>query len=571
MKNFSNRMLLALLLAPIGSHAQQLEWAYSIQHTGVQNNAQFLTSNGANFAICGSVASNVSYDLINQNMANSGYEAFVGYYNANAEIQWSVAQPDGGYVERIATMYMDDAGALYTVGRFSGTLDFDPGPATNNLSAILGDVFMQKFDNSGNLVWASHTSCDGAPRKMAMKSNGNLVVIGRLQDTTTAYLYDGSPRPLEKGVYLLEFATNGDVVEAYSLATPDSFNDQTAITIDENDNIYIGCSVDGNMDLDLKAGVLSESSNSGYDCVLVKYDANYNYLWHKRFGDVPSSGPDGWDFINDLKFDNGYLYATGWFTWTTDFDPDDNPAQWVYTAGTGSQTPDGFVVKYDPNGVIQWVQEAGGHPSIPTNTDVWFTDLVVHNGQIVVSGELNGGADFDGSASDFILNTADNGLALCYAQYDTDGNFQTAWLIDGIVSANEKERGIEQLADGIVAYGTFQKKCDFDPLAGNFILSTDSTGQFYVADNDLFVAHYSIDGIGGIEESTAEEMRAYPNPTSGLVLIQSECVLGEIKVRNTQGILVSTHQGNTVDLQSQPAGIYFLEFEGATPLRVVKQ
>lgn len=571
MKGLSKLLGLSLgICCTTSGWAQQLEWAYSIQDIGVQNNAQSIAANGNNFAICGSVNNAASYDLINQNPAYSGAKCFVAYYNENAEIQWMVPQPTDGTFERVSALNMNASGALYAIGRFNGTQDFDPGAGTTQLTSNWSDVFVQKFDNAGNFQWVGHARCDGQPRTSAIKSNGNIVVIGRLQDTTTVVLTGGSSVPLEKGVFIIEFAANGDAIAAYSLATPDSFSDQTAIAIDANDNVYIGCSVDGNMDLDLKSGVLAETSNSGYDCVLVKYDANYDYVWHKRFGDAQTSAPDGWDFINDLKVYDGYLYATGWFTWTTDFDPDNNPGQWVYTADDNTQSPDGFVVKYGLDGTIQWVQEAGGHPSIVTNTDVWYQDMVIANGQIIVSGELNGTADFDGSANDFILGTADNGLGLCYVHYDTDGNFQNAWLIDGIVSANEKPRGIELLANGFVAYGTFQKECDFDPGPGQFILETDPNGPFYSADNDLFVAHYSISGIGGIQAQELSPLKAWPNPTEGIVFLSSEVQFEGGKVFDIYGKECGEFDGTIVDLSAQPAGIYVIKIPGRAPIRIVK-
>ena len=54
-----------------------------------------------------------------------------------------------------SSVAVDSSGNIYTTGTFQGTVDFDPGAGTTNLTSIGGyDVFVSKLDSSGNLVWA---------------------------------------------------------------------------------------------------------------------------------------------------------------------------------------------------------------------------------------------------------------------------------------------------------------------------------------------------------------------------------------------------------------------------------
>lgn len=546
------------------SKGQELDWAYSLKDKSVQNFASHIASNGKSFAIVASVNTNVNYDVASGNQAYKGPANVVAKYDSKCKIEWVIEHPGGGnqYLTRLVAM--DNAGNVYACGRFSGTKDFDPTSGISNFTAALGSVYIQKLDDNGKLVWVGHISVDGEPVKMGIKSNGNIVVVGRSQDPSTATLSGGATVTVEKGVFILEYGPGGEALNAYGIPTPSSFNNNLGLAIDGNDNVYIGASIDGTMNMDLKKGTLPDTSFSGYDVVIAKYDKNFNYKWHRVFGDKPTSGPDGWDMVNSLAIGkDGYLYAAGWFTWTTDFDPDKNPGLWVKTASTKSQSPDGFLIKYDTSGVIQWIQEAGGHTTITGNADINFMDMVVENNQIIVYGTINGSADFDGTANDLILKTKDNGLGLCIAQYSNTGGLTGAWLLDGNL-ANENPSGIEKLDDGIVAYGTFQKKLDSDLSAATKYLQTDSTGTYYNADNDLFLVKYRFgftsNRIASLIHSAS--LLLYPNPASDFVSIQNALPGTTLQISSIDGTLISRQpliQDDMINISELPKGIYIVQ------------
>ena len=57
--------------------------------------------------------------------------------------------------ERGNSIAVDSTGNVYTTGYFEGTVDFDPGTGTTNLTSKGDyDIFIQKVDAAGNFVWA---------------------------------------------------------------------------------------------------------------------------------------------------------------------------------------------------------------------------------------------------------------------------------------------------------------------------------------------------------------------------------------------------------------------------------
>src|SRR5262249_16693506 len=67
---------------------------------------------------------------------------------------------------------VDNAGNVFTVGRFNGTADFDPGPSVFNLTSdTLYGNFLSKIDGAGNFVWAK-----SLPGNDTLNYFGNLAI-----------------------------------------------------------------------------------------------------------------------------------------------------------------------------------------------------------------------------------------------------------------------------------------------------------------------------------------------------------------------------------------------------------
>lgn len=77
--------------------------------------------------------------------SNGAYDMFVQKMDASGNFQWAVAF-GGIEFDWALTTNVDDMGSVYTTGWYSGTIDFDPGAGTTNLSSFgNGDIFAQKL------------------------------------------------------------------------------------------------------------------------------------------------------------------------------------------------------------------------------------------------------------------------------------------------------------------------------------------------------------------------------------------------------------------------------------------
>jgi hypothetical protein len=82
---------------------------------------------------------------------------------------------------------LDASGNVYTTGSFFGSVDFDPGIGTFNLtSAGSSDIFICKLNSSGNFVWVKSmggTSGDWG-RSIFIDISGNVLSTGYFNGTS---------------------------------------------------------------------------------------------------------------------------------------------------------------------------------------------------------------------------------------------------------------------------------------------------------------------------------------------------------------------------------------------------
>ena len=126
----------------------------------------------------------------------------------NPNFLWA-KQLGGANQELGNSIAVDANGNVYTAGSFQSTVDFDPGPAIYNLTAVSSfggnDIFISKLDASGNFLWAKQLGgvLDDAGFSIAVDGNGNIYTTGYFTGTA-----DFDPGP---GTYNLNSAGTEDI------------------------------------------------------------------------------------------------------------------------------------------------------------------------------------------------------------------------------------------------------------------------------------------------------------------------------------------------------------------------
>ena len=245
----------------------------------------------------------------------------------------------------------DAAGNVYATGAFqSSTIAFGAMTLTNNGGA---DIFIVKYDPSGNIVWAKSaggSSSDGG-YSITTDAAGNVYATGEFYSSTIAFgattLTNNSPNG-SSDIFIVKYDPNGNVVWAKS-AGGSSSDGGYLITTDAAGNVY----ATGYFSSSTIAFGATTLTNNGYsDIFIVKYDPSGNIVWAKSAGG--SSSDYGYSITTDAA---GNVYATGNFGSPT--------IAFGATTLTNKTTTgtDIFIVKYDPSGNIVWAKSAGGSSS----------------------------------------------------------------------------------------------------------------------------------------------------------------------------------------------------------------
>ncbi|MES2679753.1 MAG: SBBP repeat-containing protein [Bacteroidota bacterium] len=144
----------------------------------------------------------------------------------------------------------DPWGNVFSVGSFTGSVDFDPGPGVFTLnSGTVNSTFICKLDSSGSFLWAGKIGMFTG--SIISDKFGNVIVMGYLfmspYDTLDADPGPGifpltSPPGSRMGTCIIKLNNAGNLLWAktFNTAANSGYCTGTSICLDSKQNIYVG-------------------------------------------------------------------------------------------------------------------------------------------------------------------------------------------------------------------------------------------------------------------------------------------------------------------------------------------
>jgi len=237
--------------------------------------------------------------------AVAGSDVFISKLNVNGDYVWAKSVGGISSDEAYAISY-DPTGNLFISGLYKSSGDFDPGPGVVTLiNAGNDDIFIEKLDTNGNLIWANSIGSIGNEvcRSVKADSLGNCFLTGSFQQTVD---FDPSPNIYNltslgsswNDVFIQKIDGAGNLIWARNFGGL-SIDEGKSITIDGQGNVlttgyYKGTSdfnygtgldirtVEGNLDIFVtKIGICNGTTETYSDktCDSTYISPSGKYIW----------------------------------------------------------------------------------------------------------------------------------------------------------------------------------------------------------------------------------------------------------------------------------------------------
>jgi len=417
--------------------AQTPNWIWG-KNSGTTNLHENATGSGIATDVSGNVfvtgffdSTSITFGAFTLNSIGPN-DIFLAKYDASGNLLW--AKSAGGTGDDVAYgVTTDPAGNSYITGYFkSPTITFGTTTLVNSGGAIPGDVFLAKYDPSGNVLWAKNAIGigDDTGYGVATDATGNVFVTGFFASPTitfgTTSLTNVSPGSAD--AFLAKYDTNGNLLWAKSAGGTNG-DIGHGVATDAAGNVFIT----GYFEIpSITFGTITLTNtgllNAG-DVFIVKYDASGNVLWAKSAG-----GPQGDQGAGVAADASGNVFVTGWFeslniTFGTTNLP--NAAAWDVSF---------FLAKYDASGNALWAKGVSG----ATNDDGWSV-ATDGSGNAFVTGGFNCPSITLGTTTLamppggnnplFIAKYDPSGTVLCASALTSGGSYKNAVATDAFGNA----------------------------------------------------------------------------------------------------------------------------------------
>lgn len=294
---------------------------------------------------------------------------------------------DAGYAVKV-----DKSGNRYVTGFFSSTATFDGQTLVSKGDT---DIFLAKIAPDESLLWLVQIGGAGQDEGMdiGFDFQGNVYLTGWFSDSAIFGSVNGATKTRTgtgRTVFLAKYSAGGNVVWVFKGTAGGGLIDSVGLAINPTaGSIYLTGLNQGTLNLtsaDLKTYEVAGPST--WHMFLVKYDLEGQFQWGEFNEAAPNSIPHN---VAVDSSDNAYV--TGWFEGSAAFTSADGHNQTIIgLSGPVQSAPDypddTFVVKYDANGNVKWINDIGGYKAVGTDIAVSPTGAISITGFI---GNINTG------------------------------------------------------------------------------------------------------------------------------------------------------------------------------------
>ncbi len=542
-------LILFILINSTRLQAQCWQWASRTGGTSLENPTAMSVDLNGQMAVCGEftgtaiIGSSTLTDTV-------GRDVFTAIIDSSGTVIKGMAGVGGNGSQNFANGVASDInGNIYVTGNFEDTIIFDN---VTLISEGNSDIFIVKYDASGNLLWAKRA---GGPNfvyanDIAVDTSGNCYVVGSFYDSVSFGNNIIVYASYAKDVFTVKYDSNGNALWAGSCGH-NSEDIGSGVAVDAAENVYIT----GKFQSDFVFDNSLFNTSGLRDFFVAKYDATGNPQWAKTGGGTNN------DYMVKIAVNGDNIYAVGHF---------ESDTIWVDSVSLANASPDHFnadrdviLLNLDANGLVRWGISAGSYDNDYAN-DVSVDD----QGNAFITGTFNDTISFGSttlikSAGDFFLAKYDNSGSAIWAK-TSDFN-DALGQSNSVAVFNEKPvisgSFVSGMAPPLMVFGsdTVISNGSVDVFIAKIGPPCNTTGLNTAINNNLSIT-------------------AFPNPFDNQISIHLTASLledGQLELFNAQGSLIATRAiGHDTDIMLETsnlaAGIYLLKLTSRSGIQQCK-
>lgn len=528
------------------------------------------------------------------------YDIFISKLNPLGDFV-SVKQMGSTGVEGGNAVVVDVNGSVYSTGWFSNTVDFDPGIGINNLtSAGFYDFFIQKMV-SGSFIPAQPASIFGTSSVCAGSSNTYSVAAVSGATSYSWSLQGGwAGTSTTNSISVLAGNSNG-VISAFAVnGCASSFAQNLNITVNAKPIISVNSgSICSGTSFTLAPGGANTYSYSGGSAVVSPtVNTSYSVTGTSTAGCVSSLASISNVTVNALPIitvNSGSICSGNSFTIIPG-----GASTYTYSSGSSVVSP-----TVNTTYLISGTSAAG---CVNNMMGMGVTNVVVNTLPVI---SVNSGSICSGNSFTIVPNGANTytysgGSAVVSPTTNTSYTV-IGKSIEGCMSSNSVTSTVTvnplptintSSSNSLICLGNTASLTvagadtyTWSTTANStvIVISPSVTTTFTVIGTDIngcknsSTITQSVSPCTGIADISLlnQEIKVYPNPTSGVFMINSDnnISLDNFKVYNTFGSVIinektsqieKMEQGVLIDITEYPSGIYYLKI-GSLSYKIIKE
>ncbi|MDP1728271.1 MAG: LamG-like jellyroll fold domain-containing protein [Bacteroidota bacterium] len=427
-----------------------------------------------NVYVAGTFKGNSNWGLTE--ITGAGNDIFLSKYNSTGDLLWVVSAGSTDD-EAASSVAVDASGNPYITGSFRSTATFG---SSSVISAGSDDIFIAKYNSSGNLQWVNRIGGTGQDvgNSLTIDATGNILLAGYFNGTIS---FSGSSTSLTsygQSDFLVAKYNSSGALQWANKGGSTGYDFAFGVATDLSSNVFVTGEIKGASTF----GSVTTTYNAMADIAIVKYNSSGVVQFANAYG---SAGDDqGYGIAVDA---NNQVYIVGAFSNSVTFGTN--------TLTSGGIT-DGFIIKITgAAGAVQWAKKQGGLAQ-----DAAGGVGIGTNGDIFVVGSFGGTASFDA-----LSLTSSGNLDIFTAIYTSNGLLNVAIKYGGPL--DDAARGIAAITannsyitgyfNGTANFGGFDVKARIAPSStgGDWDVFVHNIGATYNTDPSVdLVAWYRFNG-----------------------------------------------------------------------------